>query len=154
MFRRIAGWMGQGPAALLLASGLLSAAGFASSAWAQQPPPAVPRSQQPLTPPAILPESQEGFYDIEQLERLFQIARESGFTDQDIREITIEDEKGNIVNAWDYLEEIKRRRALKDKADEEKLHRLYITVQDILSDLRRREGDDLRKLREQTIFPE
>jgi hypothetical protein len=120
----------------------------------QSPGQAVPREQQALTPAAVLPDSQEGFYDIEQLERLFQIARESGFTEDDVREITIEDEEGNIVNAWDYLQEIKRRRAMQDQADQEKLHRLYITVQDILADLRKRERADLRKLRESTVFPE
>ena len=112
-------------------------------------------AQEPATTsPQLLPESQEGFYNVDQLERLFQIARESGFTEEDIRAITIQDEEGKAINAWDYLQEVKRRRAVRDKADQEKLQKIYITVQDILSDLRRREKDDLRKLRDETVFPE
>lgn len=116
---------------------------------------ATPRAQEPPTQadsPQTLEESQEGFYDIDQLEKLFQIARESGFSDQDIREITIEDEQGRTVNAWDYLQEVKKRRAMREKADQEKLSKIYLTVQDILSDLRKREKDDLRKLRDKTAF--
>ena len=41
---------------------------------------------------------------------------------------------------------------MRDKADQEKLKKIYITVQDILSDLRRREKDDLRKLRDESVF--
>jgi hypothetical protein len=133
---------------------LASAAGWAQPGRAQPVQPELPLSQQPLTPAALLPESQEGFYDVEELERLFRIAREAGFTEDEIRNIRIEDEEGRTVNAWDYLQEIKRRRAVKDKAEAERLHRLYITVQDIIADLQRRERDDLKKLREQTIFPE
>ena len=114
-------------------------------------------AQEPPSPPGApqeLLERTEGFYDIDQLERLFQIARESGFSEQEIREITIEDEEGKSVNAWDYLQDVKRRRSMQDKADQEKLKKIYITVQDILSDLRRREKDDLRKLRDESVFAE
>jgi hypothetical protein len=144
------GWLGMlrgsGRALLCgLAGGLMLAGGF--QARAQD----LPRA--PVSPQA-LPESGEGFYDIDQLERLFQIARDSGFTEQEIREITIEDELGNAVNAWDYLQEVKRRRSMRDKADQEKLTKIYLTVQDILADLGRREKDDLRKLRDQSVFGE
>jgi hypothetical protein len=115
--------------------------------------PAALRAQaRPPEAPQLLPEKQEGFYDIDELERLFQIARESGFSEEDIRQITIQDEEGNTVNAWQYLQEVKRRRALRDQADQEKLSKIYITVQDILSDLSRREREDLRKLRDQSAF--
>ena len=112
---------------------------------AQEPPRPAGAAQELL-------ERTEGFYDTDQLERLFQIARESGFSEQEIREITIEDEQGKSVNAWDYLQDVKRRRSMRDKADQEKLKKIYITVQDILSDLRRREKDDLLKLRDESVF--
>lgn len=104
--------------------------------------------------PELTPESQEGFYDVDQLERLFRIARDSGFTDEDIRQITIEDEQGKSINAWEYLQEIKRRRELRSKVDQDKLLRIYVTVQDILSDLKSEERADLRKLRDETVFPD
>ena len=54
-------------------------------------------------------ERKEGFYDVEELKRLLEVARESGFTEKELREITIED-GGKVINVWDYLKEVERRR--------------------------------------------
>jgi len=110
-------------------------------------------TQQPSAP-VRLPESQTGFYGIDELERLFQIAKESGFGEEELRQIAIEDEQGKTVNAWDYLQEMRRRRSLKDRSSQERLQKIYLTVQDVLAELRRREKEDLKDLRDKSVFRE
>lgn len=91
---------------------------------------------------------QEGFRNIVELRRLMEVAREAGFSDEEMREITIEDNEGNIVNVWKYLEEIERKKRLeaeKRKAQEEKI---YLTVQDVFTELKKDEPADLTRLRD------
>jgi DNA-binding transcriptional MerR regulator len=123
----------------------------------QTPAPTAESAAQPAQGPAPakgVTESREGFYDIEQLERLFRVAREAGFSEEELKQITIEDEQGRTVNAWDYLEEVKRRRTVKDRSAQERLQKIYLTVQDVLADLRRREKEDLKELRDKSVFKE
>jgi hypothetical protein len=89
----------------------------------------------------------EGFYNIEELKRLLEVARESGFTEKEMREITIED-GGKVINVWDFLKEMerkKRERAAKDKAQQEKV---YLTVQDVFEEMEKDLPKDLSKLRD------
>lgn len=91
---------------------------------------------------------QEGFRNVVELRRLMEVAREAGFSDEEMREITIEDNEGNIVNVWKYLEEIERKKRLeaeKRKAQEEKI---YLTVQDVFTELKKDEPADLTRLRD------
>jgi hypothetical protein len=85
---------------------------------------------------------------------LFQIAKESGFGEAELRQITIEDEHGKSVNAWAYLQEMKTRRNVKDRGTQDRLQKIYLTVQDVLAELRRREKEDLRDLRDKSVFKE
>lgn len=115
----------------------------------------------------------EGFYDIEELRRLLEVARESGFTEQELHEVTIEDD-GEFVkaareagfseeeiarmtdggdptrlNVWGYLEVMEQRKqfaAEKLKAQREKV---YLTVQDLFAEMDKKEPADLTRLREQ-----
>ncbi len=93
----------------------------------------------------------QGFYDLQELIRLIEIARESGFTEQQIREITIEDQ-GRVINAWEYLQEIQARRAAEEQRIRERESRVYLTVQDVVDDLIKMEHEDLHKLRESLLF--
>ena len=136
---------------LLLVAGLCCLA-LAVPLSAQQEPKS-PAGQRPSAPGGQ-PEKQEGFYDVDQLERLFRIAKESGFGDEELRQITIEDEHGKTVNAWDYLQKMKGRRDVKDRGTQDRLQKIYLTVQDVLAELRRREKEDLRDLRDKSVFKE
>ena len=136
---------------LLVLAGLWCLA-LPASIPAQQVPQS-PAGQQPSAPVRV-PDKQEGFYDVDQLERLFRIAKESGFGEEELRQITIEDEHGKTVNAWDYLEETKKRRNVKDRGTQDRLQKIYLTVQDVLAELRRREKEDLRDLRDKSVFKE
>jgi hypothetical protein len=130
--------------------------------YGQQPKPAdagaqrAPQSQYDKQPPGPgkPAEKQEGFYDLDQLERLFHVAKESGFGEAELRQITIEDENGKTVNAWEYLQEMKQRRNVKDRGVQERLQKIYLTVQDVLAELHRREKADLRDLRDKSVFKE
>lgn len=93
----------------------------------------------------------QGFYDLQELIRLIEIARESGFSEEQIREITIEDQ-GRVINAWEYLQEIQARRAAEEQRIRERESRVYLTVQDVVDDLIKMEDEDLHKLRESLLF--
>ena len=93
-------------------------------------------------------EPKKGFLDVVELKRLLEVAREAGFSDKEMREITIEDDNGKIINVWAYLEEVerlKRLEAAKRKAEKEKV---YLTVQDVFADLKKDEPADLTRLRD------
>ncbi len=89
----------------------------------------------------------KGFYDVEELRRLLEVAREAGFSEQELREITIEDE-GKVINVWQYLQELERKKreaAARLKAQQEKV---YLTVQEQLEELKKDDPEDLTRLRD------
>jgi hypothetical protein len=89
---------------------------------------------------------------IEEMHRLIEVAREAGLTDEQIRQITIEDEFGNVINAWDYLQELDKRKEVELARREEEQNRVYLTPQDIFRELRARERPDLDQLRDRLPF--
>ena len=92
--------------------------------------------------------------DVEELKRIIEIARESGFSEEQVREITIEDEAGNLINALDYLKALEREKQLKASASEELKNKRYLTVQEIFADLKGSEQKDLKALREKYLIGE
>jgi DNA-binding transcriptional MerR regulator len=114
----------------------------------------------------------EGFYDIEELRRLLEVARESGFTEQELREITIEDDGGFVkaareagfseeeisrmtadgdptrLNVWGYLQVIEKRKKLAAEKLKAQREKVYLTVQDIFAEMEKNEPADLTKLRD------
>ena len=93
----------------------------------------------------------EDLYDIRELERLIQIARESGFTEEEVKKITIEAE-GQVINAWEFLEA--RRRAQKEAEEEARrlASKQYLTVKDVFDELDEKHEKDLQTLREKSVF--
>jgi DNA-binding transcriptional MerR regulator len=90
---------------------------------------------------------QEGFRDVVELRRLMEVAREAGFSDEEMREITIEDDEGNIINVWKYLEEVERKKRLEAEKRKAQQEKIYLTVQDVFTELQKDEPDDLTRLR-------
>lgn len=126
MKKTIQGWLKMGAAWALL--GLAAAGASPGAAYAQD-------------------EKREGFYNVEELKRLLEVARESGFTEKELREITVED-GDKVINVWDFLKEYerkKRERAARLKAQQEKV---YLTVQDVVEDLEKEQPKDLTRLRD------
>lgn len=98
--------------------------------------------------PALTQEERgEGFRNVEELKRLLEVARESGFSEQELREITIEDD-GEVINVWEYLEELERQKRLAAERRKAEREKVYFTVQDIFADLDKAEPADLTRLRD------
>jgi hypothetical protein len=85
--------------------------------------------------------------DSEKLQRLLDIAAQAGFTDEQIKTITIEDEP-RLVKAWERIQEQKLQREREEKAKAEREKRVYLTVQDVFNELLAADPEDLKKLRE------
>ena len=85
---------------------------------------------------------------IDQLQRLIDVAREAGLTDAEIRQITIEDSAGNVINALEYLQaaEQQKQAELARRTAEE--NRVYLTPRDVFKELRQREREDLDQLKD------
>lgn len=104
--------------------------------------------------PDELLERTEGFYDVGELRRILQVARESGMTEEQVRQITIEDPDGNVINAWAYLRALEARREAEAKRRRELLNRDYLTVQDMLDELNADQREEVDRLRDELLFVE
>ena len=101
-------------------------------------------------PRAADDEVPEGLVDLQELIRLIEIARESGFSEEEIKEITIED-GGRVIKALDYYNKILDQRAKRAAALKERESRVYLTVDDIVKELVTMEPADLKRLREELV---
>lgn len=94
----------------------------------------------------------QGDYDIKQLRRLIQLAKESGFSKDQLRQITVEDENGHVVNALAFLdayERAKKEKAARLAAEKAKV---YLTPKDLIHELDEKQAKDLDKLRDKMVF--
>lgn len=113
--------------------------------------------------------------NLPELRRLLEVARESGFSEDEIRQISIEDDgtllkfarksgfnqddikniltkSGNEIVVWEYLSVLDAK--IKSIADREKAMREkdYLTVQDVFIEMRKTDPEELTELRKQTRF--
>ena len=91
-------------------------------------------------------------YDLDELRRLLELARESGFSEEQVRNITVEDEEGNTINAFKVIEDIERCRREEKARLEEIQNRKYLTPQDVFKELDGGQKKDLKDLRDK-LFP-
>ena len=85
-----------------------------------------------------------------ELETLIKAAKNAGFSDKDIKEITITRD-GKTIVVWEFLAQEKireRRNKIKGSFNKKK----YFTVLDISDELESKEYTDLDSLREKMIF--
>ncbi|MEE8433242.1 MAG: hypothetical protein V3S64_00505, partial [bacterium] len=113
-------------------------------------------------------------FDIDELRRILEIARESGFTEDDIKQMTVEDETGDIIDsarksgftdeeigqimdtdasgqriiAWKVIEILEKRRKDEKRRRDEIQNRKYLTPQDVFKELDGGQKKDLKDLRE------
>jgi hypothetical protein len=126
--RRISYWV----AGVLLAS--LSVALLGS---------ALPVSSQTQTRP-----QPQGQANPKELLRLIEAAREAGLSEEEIRMITLEDEAGNVINAYEYLQRVEKQKQDELARRNEELNRVYLTPHDVLAELKKNERPDLDALRD------
>jgi hypothetical protein len=93
-----------------------------------------------------------GEYDIATLRRLIELARDSGFTEQQLREITVEDEHGNVVNAQAFLEDYEKRKKEQDAREAAERNKVYLSPKDLIKELDKKQPEDLDKLRDKMLF--
>ncbi len=89
---------------------------------------------------------------LEEMQTLLDAAMKSGFSEKEIREITIT-RKGKVVHVWDFLEQekLREKKVALDKKRFKQLDR-YLTVMDIADELESRETRDLDALKDKSIF--
>ncbi|MCP4296823.1 MAG: hypothetical protein GY786_14575 [Proteobacteria bacterium] len=90
------------------------------------------------------------FYDIVELTKIIEKARDAGFSEEQISRLELRD-GDTTINVKDYLDEIKRRKLLRDKKLKEFLNKNFLTVRDIFKELLVLEPDKLAKLREELV---
>ena len=82
---------------------------------------------------------------------LLDAATKSGFSEEEIREITVT-RKGKVVHVWDYLEQEKLREKKEALARKSSIKRdRYLTVMDIADELEGGETKDLDALKEKSV---
>ncbi|HIG78374.1 MAG TPA: hypothetical protein EYQ48_11065, partial [Candidatus Lambdaproteobacteria bacterium] len=89
---------------------------------------------------------------IEEMQTLLDAAMKSGFSEKEIREITVT-RNGKVVHIWDFLEQEKLREKKDALARKSSIPRdRYLTVMDIADELEGGETRDLDDLKDKSIF--
>ena len=89
---------------------------------------------------------------ITEMQTLLDAASKSGFSEKEIREITVT-RKGKVVHVWDFLEQAKLQQK-KDKLANKRSKPLerYLTVMDIAEEMQSAETKDLDVLKDKSTF--
>ena len=88
----------------------------------------------------------------EEMQTLLDAAMKSGFSEKEIREITVI-RNGKVVHIWDFLEQEKLREKKDALARKSSIPRdRYLTVMDIADELEGGETKDLDALKDKSIF--
>ena len=100
---------------------------------------------------ALESEKERNFF-LEEMQTLLDVAMKSGFSEKEIREITIT-RKGKVVHVWEFLEQEKlhEKKVALAKKRSKQLDR-YLTVMDIADELESGETRDLDALKDKSIF--
>lgn len=89
--------------------------------------------------------------NLREMENLIRVAREAGFNEDELRDITVERD-GEKINVWDFVQTEKERLALAKKEEEVAAKKRFITVNDITEDLNQRESRQISNLRDRLLF--
>ena len=87
---------------------------------------------------------------IRDMENLLRVAQEVGFTEEELKKITVQQE-GEVINVWEFLQkENESQSAQKDEDLPQK--KQYLTVQDITKELNKREKKQINTLKQTLMF--
>ena len=90
------------------------------------------------------------FYDLVELTKLIQRARDAGFSEEELKNLEIK-ESGRTINVNDYMNEILARRKIADEKLKAFLSKRFLTVGDVYHEMVNLEPDILTKLREELV---
>jgi len=89
---------------------------------------------------------------VKEMQALLEAAQKSGFSEKQIREISVTRD-GKLVYVWDFLEQEKLRQKKEDLAKKKFVTReRYLTVMDIADELESSETRELDALKDRSIF--
>ena len=89
---------------------------------------------------------------VKEMQALLDAAQKSGFSEKQIREISVTRD-GKLVHVWDFLEQEKLRQKKEDLAKKKFVPReRYLTVMDIANELESSETSELDVLKDRSIF--
>ena len=89
---------------------------------------------------------------VKEMQTLLDAAKKSGFSEKQIREISVTRD-GKLVHVWDFLEQEKLRQKKEALAKKKFVPReRYLTVMDIADELESSETRDLDVLKDRSIF--
>jgi len=89
---------------------------------------------------------------VKEMQSLLDAAQKSGFSDKQIREISVT-RNGKLVHVWDFLEQEKLRQKKEALAKKKYVtQERYLTVMDIANELESRETRELDALKDRSIF--
>ena len=89
---------------------------------------------------------------VKEMQALLEAAQKSGFSEKQIREISVTRD-GKLVHVWDFLEQEKLRQKKEDLAKKKFVPReRYLTVMDIANELESSETRKLDALKDRSIF--
>ena len=89
---------------------------------------------------------------VEEMQALLDAAKKSGFSEKQIRDISVTRD-GKLVHVWDFLEQEKLRQKKEAVAKKKFVPReRYLTVMDIAAELESSETGDLDALKDRSIF--
>ena len=95
-------------------------------------------------------EARRQFYTLEKLIKLIEQARDAGMSDENLKKMELQDGDRKI-NILEYMAELERLRAMKDKELEEFLSKKFLTINDIFNELIVSEPKVIKKLREKLV---
>lgn len=104
--------------------------------------------------PEKLQQSQEEITQqkfVKDLQQLFDAAKISGFSEDALREMSIE-RNGTTIRIWDYLQREKSRQLQQEEEERRKQNKHYLTVHDITDELNENEPEQLKQLRSKLVF--
>ena len=85
-----------------------------------------------------------------EMKNLIKVAKEAGFSEKELMEITIQRD-GESINVWQFIKD-EESRMQTTKKEEVKYRDRYFTVQDISKELTSKESKKLDKLRNELIL--
>ena len=89
---------------------------------------------------------------VKEMQALLDAAQKSGFSEKQIREISVTRD-GKLVHVWDFLEQEKLRQKKEALAKKKFVSReRYLTVMDIANELESSETHELDALRDRSVF--
>ncbi|MDT8446908.1 MAG: hypothetical protein RRB13_08470 [bacterium] len=102
----------------------------------------------PLMAQSVVVDQRDQFRDIENLIKLIEKARENGLSDEEIKQLNLR-EQGGDINVMEYIEAFRLKKRLKDQKLQAFLEKRFLTVTDIFNELVNMEPEQLEKLREE-----